>query len=98
MKRHDEAELVRMGLTPQALLEAMAEEGAELSQAALKCIRAEGLNQNPTPTPVGEAWDNLVEEITDVCMVALVLGIMPDEEAIKNNPKWKRWISRLNAR
>lgn len=96
MKRHNEADLVRMGLSPRDLLEAMAEEGSELSQAALKCIRAEGLNQNPTPTPVGEAWDNLVEELTDVCMVALAMGVMPDEATIKNSPKWKRWIKRIN--
>ena len=96
MQRNNEADLVRASLPVRDLFEALAEESAELSQAALKCIRAEGLNQNPTTTPVGDAWDNLLEELTDVYMVALAMGVMPDEATIKNSPKWKRWIKRIN--
>ena len=55
-----------MGLPPQDLYAQLAEESAELSQAALKCIRAQGFSQNPTPVSCEDAMKNLQEEINDV--------------------------------
>ena len=52
----------------------LAEEAAELSQAALKLRRALGCN-NPTPVTVEEARRNLVEEAADVYNV---LGLLLD--------------------
>ena len=50
----------------RTLLEQLAEEAAELSQAALKLIRAEKLSDNPTPANVSIASEQLNEELADV--------------------------------
>lgn len=83
-------------LDRRALLEQLAEECSELSQAALKCIRAEGLSNNVTNTTAKEANENLVEEVGDVLMVCDALGLMVDG-LTKNNPKWGRWKNRLES-
>lgn len=46
----DDKLYVLQHLDRRTLLEQLAEEAAELSQAALKAIRAEELSNNPTPT------------------------------------------------
>ena len=46
-------------LDERTLLEQLAEEASELSQAALKLIRAKGLNNNNTPAGDQEAIDDL---------------------------------------
>lgn len=55
-------EMVRNKLDSRALLEGLAEEAAELSQAALKLIRAKGLSGNPTPISDEEAEAHLAED------------------------------------
>ena len=60
-------EIVRNKLDSRALLEALAEEAAELSQAALKLIRAKGLSGNPTLISDEEAEAELLVEIADFC-------------------------------
>lgn len=52
----------------------LAEEGAELSHAALKLRRAM-TGKNPTPVWEDDAWENLVEEAADVmlCMGLVML-------------------------
>ena len=79
-----------------ATLEQLAEESAELSQAALKLariIRAE----NPTPVGYCQAVDSLKEETADVRLCLKVLSdvfVMETEEIelMKHN----RWLDRLN--
>lgn len=79
-------------------LEALAEEANELSQAALKVIRAEKLSQNPTPKTEDEAKTSLLEEFYDVLICALSLGInIPSEETLLNNYKVKRWANRIKG-
>ena len=79
-------------------LEALAEEANELSQSALKLIRAEKLNQNPTPKTEYEAKTSLLEEFYDVLICALSLGInIPSEETLLNNYKVKRWTNRIKG-
>lgn len=79
-------------------LEALAEEANELSQAALKVIRAEKLSQNPTPKTEDEARTTLFEEFYDVLICALSLGIIiPGEETLLNNYKVKRWADRIKG-
>ena len=79
-------------------LEALAEEANELSQAALKVIRAEKLSQNPTPKTEDEARTTLLEEFYDVLICALSLGIIiPGEETLLNNFKVKRWADRIKG-
>lgn len=77
----------------RTLLEQLAEEAAELSQAALKLIRAEGLSDNPTPANVSIASEQLNEEFADVLMAADAIGI-PILESWDNS-KWRRWAARI---
>ena len=80
------------------LLEALAEEANELSQSALKLIRAEKLSQNPTPKTEDEVKASLLEEFYDVLICALSLGIIiPGEETLLNNFKVKRWADRIKG-
>lgn len=83
-------------LNNHELLEQLAEEAAELSQAALKLIRASGYSNNPTPVTEQEAEANLEEELHDVLAVASLLAFIDynDDE----NPKWKRWAERLGMK
>ena len=87
-------------LSGRDVLEALAEEAAELSQAALKMIRAcrlEGTN-NVTPVTPEEATDNLLEEMADVELVMDVLShYVCCGKALNNikDEKRERWASRL---
>lgn len=67
-----------------AMLEQLAEEAAELAQAALKLARIER-GENPTPVTKREAKAHLIEEFTDVetCAKELALSADPDIEAMK---------------
>ncbi len=96
MERTTEAKQVRYKLSDRELLEALAEECTEAAQAALKLIRAKGYSNNVTPVSPTVANASLKEELIDVCMVALSLGILPTEQQIKECPKWQRWLNRLN--
>lgn len=81
-------------------LEQVAEESAELGKAALKLIRAKGLSDNPTPTELNEATQNLYEEFRDV-LIAMRVMLSPSKYAslldVDNSPKFKRWYERLEA-
>lgn len=68
--------------------------GAELTQAALKCIRAQGYSKNPTPVSCEDAVRNLREEINDVLIAAYVLGLV-DSSCVKDWSKLVRWAKRL---
>lgn len=83
-----------MGLPPRDLYAQLAEEGAELNQAALKCIRAQGFIHNPTPVSCEDAVKNLQEEINDVLIAAYVLGLV-DGSCVKDWHKLVRWAKRL---
>lgn len=91
---------IRDQLSPRDALEALAEESAELSQAALKMIRAFqiGWCNNVTPVTPQEALDNLAEEIADVELVVEVLRKyyafnVPLGEIM--DTKRTRWVERL---
>lgn len=77
----------------RALLEQLAEEAAELSQAALKLIRAEKLSDNPTTTHVSIASEQLIEELADVLVAADAVGVPVLESC--DNSKWRRWAVRI---
>ncbi len=86
-------------LDERILLEQLAEEGSELSQAALKLIRAKRLSENVTPKTEESVMINLSEEMLDCSMVMALLcfkdkKIMTavlDDSDIGDTPKWKRW-------
>jgi NTP pyrophosphatase (non-canonical NTP hydrolase) len=91
-------------LSPAERLTQLAEECAELGQAALKLRRAlTGIN--PTPVEQGDAASALMEETADVllCMAAVVPGVEADlsvnwmiGKIVKE--KAARWADRLRAR
>ena len=81
------------------LLTQLAEEGAELTHAALKLRRAvEGTN--PTPITVPDAVDMLQEEVSDVLLLINLLDLDWNEDAINETMERKilRWASRLRER
>lgn len=77
----------------RTLLEQLAEEAAELSQEALKLIRAEGLSNNPTNCNTLIAQEQLNDEVADVLMMVDALRI-PVLESYAND-KWQRWADRI---
>lgn len=85
-------EVIEIELTERALLEQLAEEAAELAQAALKLIRVRG-NGNPTPVTVVDAEAALIEELSDVALVAAALGISKD--SVLMDQKAARWAERI---
>ena len=84
-----------------AVLEQLAEECAELAQAALKMARIER-GENPTPVTMKMAKENLLEEIADVNVCSNVLGIEAtflDESLLFTvMEKMRRWDVRLQER
>ena len=72
----------------------LAEEASELAQAAIKMCRVHNIN-NPTPKQDTEAYNDLVEEYTDVLNVAQrILELKPDWHV--GNFKLNRWCKRLD--
>lgn len=100
MDNEEAVEYVKSHLDERTKLEQLAEEANELSQAALKLIRAKGMSDNATPVTADKALDNLQEEVVDVlaCLVVLDVDL---EQALKTttaNLKWLRWANRLRAK
>lgn len=83
---------IRERVERRVLLELLAEECAELAQAALKCIRAEYEEQsNPTLITREEAQERLLEEYGDVVLVADVLQLHLDVEGyVRKLSRWRR--------
>lgn len=77
----------------KTLLDQLAEEATELAHAALKASRIMR-GENPTPVNIREAERKLVEEWTDLCLVADVMGLNLDEDIYDG--KLNRWTARLN--
>ncbi len=86
--------IVQETLTERDLLEQLAEEAAELSKAALKLIRASGMNNNVTPVSREQAAENLLDEFRDVMIAAEALGIWAGDHRMDSH-KWQRWAERV---
>lgn len=83
-------------LSQAELLAQLAEEAVELAHAALKLRRVyEGTN--PTPVKRSDAFDNLKEEIADVKLLLLILGLENHgpEYMRTMEAKLRRWEQRL---
>mgnify|MGYP004727320169 FL=1 len=96
MDRPDEK--IKQHIPQDELLTQLAEECAELSQAALKLRRAlTGIN--PTPVTAEEARRNLVEEAADVYNVLGLLLDAEDNVEIYDiiRRKKARWLNRLEG-
>lgn len=89
---------IKLCLTTEELLAQLAEECAELSQAALKLIRAR-TGGNPTPKTISECEESLAEEIADVSIcVRLVMDVCCMDRARTEavlKQKVARWVKRL---
>lgn len=83
-------------LTEGELLCQLAEESAELAQAALKERRALE-DDNPTPVSYPDAHANLLEEVADVYVSLGELLSLADWETVAHTraKKENRWIQRL---
>ena len=90
---------VKTHVKARTLLEQFAEESAEGAKAALKLIRAAEMSENPTPTTLQEAMDNLKEEFFDIAICYyLFTSKLPSLEEIRGCDKWQRWAKRLGCR
>ena len=94
-------DVVRNRLSDPELLAQLAEEAAELAQAALKMRRVID-GSNPTPVTFQEAHDNILEEICDVetCVAALLYNT-PTAVKVRADlraKKLERWAERLMAK
>lgn len=86
-------------LTQDELLCQLAEESAELAQAALKERRALE-DDNPTPVSYADARNNLIEEVADVFVCLSELLEIRDWEEVANirEQKENRWLRRLSEK
>lgn len=92
-------EYIRDQIPDEELLVQLAEEAAELAQAALKMHRVLD-GRNPTPVRMSEAWANLQEEVADVLLSLRVLDIrIADHEYWASmEEKLERWVGRLREK
>ena len=87
----------KIKLPVNELLCGLAEECAELGQAALKLRRSYD-QTNPTPIDTDTAFEKLCEEIADVLLYIEQITVpMPYVQEIKGI-KMKRWQNRLNEK
>jgi hypothetical protein len=93
-----EIEYITARLGTLEILCQLAEEAAELAQAALKLRRVLD-KTNPTPVDFNAAYDNLLEEIADVegAVKVLTLDRKKEEIAKISSDKITRWAQRLRA-
>ena len=98
MNTEDYKKKILEKLEPREVLEQLAEESAELSQAALKFIRAQGMSNNPTALTLQASFDALVEETADVIMmIDITIGLDRFVELNETYYKWERWARRLEG-
>lgn len=104
MMKEEPIDFIQNKLTERELLEQLAEEASELSQAALKLIRAAGMNNNPTPISKEDALDNFIEEFYDVYNAWCLLGLK-NKQILRGSEEYltarlgckklERWAERL---
>ena len=87
-------EYIQSRLSRRDLYEMLAEEAAELAQAALKVIRAEEMSGSITPVSAEEAHATLNEEVVDVLVVLAALNVEIFNAQLANE-KAQRWADRL---
>ena len=92
---------IREILDKTEILAQLAEEAAELAQAALKLRRAID-GANPTPKSISECEDRLHEEIADIWLCIREAGFSDDEHLMIQgeimSAKHERWLSRLRKK
>ena len=81
----------------EELLTGLAEEAAELAQAALK-LRRTFNGVNPTPISEEQAMERLYEEIADVKLYVSLLDVNPQYISEVMQHKLSRWRDRIEER
>lgn len=93
-------EIIREATPQEEMLCQLAEEAAELAQAALKLRRVYD-GTSPTPIKRAAAYDALLEEIADVNNCLTVLGLDGSMARVRTSmlatEKLHRWADRLEA-
>lgn len=89
----DNIEGINVRLSYPDKLEQLAEECSELAQAALKMARIYR-QTNPTPMSPQEAYQNLIEETSDVYLCLTILQLDASDKIMES--KSNRWIMRLD--
>ena len=84
---------IRSRLGELEMLMQLAEECSELAQKAMKVARAEKYIDNPTPVKPADARMQLMEEAKDVQICLMLMGLNED---VSDDPKWLRWLERLD--
>ena len=103
MKNEDCLEYISEHLTDREALEQLAEEAAELAQAAMKLCRTLEDSHNPTSISHVVGWRHLDEELVDVlnayCVAhgdfSAAAGALMD---CAGSPKWEHWYERVKER
>lgn len=95
----DDLEYVMKNLAVEERLCQLAEEAAEMGQAALKLRRVLD-GKNPTPVTFDDAFKNLREEVADVMGCLITVGMMAEPQAYQNqiDAKMARWAKRLQEK
>lgn len=102
MKNEDCMEYISEHLTDREALEQLAEEAAELAQAAMKLCRTLEDSHNPTSVSHADGWRLMDEELVDV--LNAYCAVYGDFSAAANalmdcagSPKWERWYERVKG-
>lgn len=102
MNLYEQKAQIHAKVSKAELLAGLAEEAAELAQAALKYRRAID-GANPTPMAAAKAMVNLYEEVADVTLYLGVLELIADVAFYSDTPatfteeKLRRWQDRLKG-
>lgn len=92
----DAFKMITNKVPQKELLAQLSEEAVELAHAALKLRRTHD-DTNPTPTTAEEALEALKEELADVQLLVMVLGLNQYSLEICRTmqAKLERWVQRL---
>ena len=88
---------IKRKIPTDELLAGLAEEAAELAQAALK-LRRVFTKVNPTPIKEDEAIERLYEEMADVQLYCSLLDVNPSFIKETMHAKTRRWEERLKEK
>lgn len=84
--------IIKDNISEASLYEQLAEECCELAHACLKKARVLR-GENPTPVTSEQASQNVIEELTDICVASEVLGLYADTDIFWD--KMERWAGRI---
>ncbi len=102
MNLYEQKQEIRGKIGETELLAGLAEEAAELAQAALKLRRVID-GSNPTPVTPEQAREALTEEVADVLLYLAILDQVADVAYYLEAPtkytaeKLRRWLDRLKG-